>query len=229
MQHRRSAPRITLIDEQTKYYGLNWNVWIVSSLTNQKTSANLGWLLGPDAAAGRGEGRGRWVCSQQTNHATATTFNTAILRGLNSLIKLHFLFLLEHKNILQQRPMCAVNSSHTVNSFKARVHAARRDNFPSSDHTGRMNATHTTHYFDNKHCSPLDGEDPWLQAIRARPKPPELHRASSSCSHMACWSEQNIITVRNYQWDSSDWDYSTFSYDGWTKKCITKPLSIEFL
>lgn len=94
MQHRRSARRITLVDEQTKYYGLNWNVWIVSSLTNQKTRANLGWLLGPDTTAWRGGGE---CVSQQTNHAAATTFNTAILRGLNSLIKLHFLFPLEHK------------------------------------------------------------------------------------------------------------------------------------
>ena len=49
-----------------------------------------------DPTRRHGGGGGECV-SQQTNHAAATTFNTAILRGLNSLIKLHFLFPLEHK------------------------------------------------------------------------------------------------------------------------------------
>lgn len=70
----------------TKYYRLNWNVWIVSRLTNQKTSGNLGWLLGPRHGRGGGE------CLQQTNQSAATTFNTAILCGLNWL---NYTFLLQ--------------------------------------------------------------------------------------------------------------------------------------
>lgn len=85
MQHERSAPRITLTDEQC---GLNSADLIEMSGLFPGSLIKRQVLIFDDSLD-PARGGGEW--SQQTNQTAATTFITAILTGLNSLIKSHFL------------------------------------------------------------------------------------------------------------------------------------------
>lgn len=129
----------------------------------------------------------------------------------SSVIKLHFLLqtlilFSAHPSAKTSFIASAERCYEFMTHFKflqSTVTPSGKNNFPSSSHTGRMKAMHHP-LFWYEHCSPLDREVPWLQALWAHLKPPELHWASSSCSHMACCSAQNMMILTNHQWYSSN-------------------------
>lgn len=138
MQHGRSAPRITLADEQC---GLNSADLIEMSGLFPGSLIKRQVLIFDDSLD-PARGGGEW--SQQTNQTAATTFITAILTGLNSLIKSHLLSparppLSVHKKTFfsdTTNSWCALNSLQTLS------HSLRWIIFLPANQTGIMNAMH---------------------------------------------------------------------------------------